>query len=66
VPPHAEALAYFAVTGTPNGGHNDISIKNDFFVLLDAHVLESAPPDTSAPAESVEPNPEKGDDDKSP
>ena len=39
VPPHAEAPAYFAVTGTPNGGRNDISIKNDFYVILDAHTL---------------------------
>lgn len=42
VPPHAEAPAYFAVTGTPNGGRNDISIKNDFFVILNAHTV--APP----------------------
>ena len=40
VPPHADAPAYFAVTGTPNGGRNDISIKNDFFVLLNAHAVE--------------------------
>jgi hypothetical protein len=39
VPPHAEAPAYFAVTGTPNGGRNDISIKNDFYVILDAHTI---------------------------
>jgi hypothetical protein len=45
VPPHAEAPAYFAVTGTPNGGRNDISIKNDFYVILDAHTVEPiAPP----------------------
>jgi len=40
VPPHAEAPAYFAVTGTPNGGRNDISIENDFLVLLNAHPVE--------------------------
>ena len=39
VPPHAEAPAYFAVTGTPNGGRNDISIKNDFYIILDAHTV---------------------------
>ena len=66
VPPHAEAPAYFAVTGTPNGGRNDIAIKNDFYVLLDARVLESTPPLKSAPAESVKSNSEKGDDAKSP
>ena len=40
VPPHAECPAYFAVTGTPNGGRNDISIKNDFYVLLNARPVE--------------------------
>lgn len=43
VPPHTEAPAYFAVTGTPDGGRNDISIKNDFYVILDAHTTEPAP-----------------------
>jgi hypothetical protein len=57
VPPHAESPAYFAVTGTPNGGRNDMSIKNDFFVILDAHTIDPAPPDISAPAESTEPKP---------
>jgi hypothetical protein len=55
VPPHAEAPAYFAVTGTPNGGRNDIAIKNDFFVILDAHTIGSAPPITPVPVESVAP-----------
>jgi hypothetical protein len=34
MPPSSETPAYFAVTGTPNGGRNDISIKNEFTVLL--------------------------------
>ena len=55
VPPHAEAPAYFAVTGTPNGGRNDLSIKNDFFVILDAHTIGSALPITPVPVESVAP-----------
>ena len=50
VPPHAEAPAYFAVTGTPNGGRNDMSIKNDFFVILDAQTIDPIPPVISAPA----------------
>jgi len=66
VPPHVETPAYFAVTGTPNGGRNDMSIKNDFFVILDAHTIEPAPPVTPAPAETAEPNPNDYDDDKSP
>jgi hypothetical protein len=59
VPPHAEAPAYFAVTGTPNGGRNDISIKNDFYVILNAHTIApmddliatspAPPPITNAP-----------------
>jgi hypothetical protein len=44
VPPHAEAPAYFTITGTPNGGRNDVSIKNDFYVILDAHTVEPAAP----------------------
>ena len=55
VPPHAEAPAYFAVTGTPNGGRNDIAIQNDFFVILDAHTIGSALPITPVPVESVAP-----------
>jgi len=63
VPPHAEAPAYFAVTGTPNGGRNDMSIKNDFFVILDAQTIDPPPPVISvpasapAPATAVEPKP---------
>lgn len=40
VPPRGELPAYFAVTGTPNGGRNDISLKNDFFVILEARPVE--------------------------
>lgn len=41
IPPNAESPAYFAVTGTPNGGRNDISLKNDFYVILDAEPAET-------------------------
>lgn len=34
IPARSEAPAYFAVTGTPNGGRNDLSLKNEFSVLL--------------------------------
>ena len=34
MPPKSDTPAYFAVTGTPNGGRNDVSTKNDFTVLL--------------------------------
>jgi hypothetical protein len=43
IPPNGEAPAYFAVTGTPNGGRNDLSLKNDFTVLLD-RIETNAPP----------------------
>lgn len=63
VPPCVEAPAYFAVTGTPNGGRNDISIKNDFYVILDAHTVApvsdpvppfATPPDSSSPTPSAD------------
>jgi hypothetical protein len=44
IPPKSETPAYFAVTGTPNGGRNDISLKNDFVVVLEAARLESPKP----------------------
>ena len=31
--------SYFAVTGTPQGGRNEIALKNDFFVILEARPL---------------------------
>ena len=34
MPPKSDTPAYFAITGTPTGGRNDVSIKNDFSVLL--------------------------------
>jgi len=40
IPPNGDVPAYFAVTGTPNGGHNEISLKNDFFVILEAKPAE--------------------------
>jgi hypothetical protein len=42
IPAKGEAPAYFAITGTPNGGRNDISLKNEFVVVLDA--ISSGPP----------------------
>jgi hypothetical protein len=34
VPPLGRAVIYFAVTGTPDGGRNNISLKNPFTVLV--------------------------------
>ncbi|MCI0747747.1 MAG: TrbG/VirB9 family P-type conjugative transfer protein [Verrucomicrobia subdivision 3 bacterium] len=41
LPPHAASTVYFAITGTPNGGRNEISLKNEFSVLVSR--MPSAP-----------------------
>ncbi|HTS18516.1 MAG TPA: hypothetical protein VMP11_13160 [Verrucomicrobiae bacterium] len=51
IPPNGEVPAYFAVTGTPNGGRNDLSLKNDFIILLN-RVETNTPPPQPAPSES--------------
>jgi hypothetical protein len=42
VPPKGRSFAYFAVTGTPDGGRNDLSLKNQFTVLVNR--LSPPPP----------------------
>jgi hypothetical protein len=49
IPPKGQAPAYFAVTGTPNGGRNDLSLKNDFTVLLDRIVTNAVRERTEQP-----------------
>ena len=49
IPPKGEAPAYFAVTGTPNGGRNDLSLKNDFTVILDRIETNAPPPQPVQP-----------------
>jgi len=34
LPPHAASTVYFAITGTPDGGRNELSLKNEFTVLV--------------------------------
>jgi hypothetical protein len=34
LPPKAQGAVYFAITGTPDGGRNELSLKNEFAVLL--------------------------------
>ncbi|HWC58707.1 MAG TPA: hypothetical protein VHC44_03365 [Verrucomicrobiae bacterium] len=34
MPPKSDTPAYFAITGTPDGGRSDISVKNEFTVVL--------------------------------
>ena len=55
IPPRTEAPAYFAVTGTPNGGRNDISLKNEFIVVIDAVPVEQPKPKPP----KLEPQPEQ-------
>ncbi|HEX3627094.1 MAG TPA: hypothetical protein VH280_16920 [Verrucomicrobiae bacterium] len=55
IPPHSIAPAYFAVTGTPDGGRNDISLKNNFMVILSAWPDGPVQIGPIAPTNSVEP-----------
>jgi hypothetical protein len=34
VPPKGQSIVYFAVSGTPDGGRNELSLRNGFTVLL--------------------------------
>ncbi len=34
LPPRAASMVYFAITGTPDGGRNELSLKNEFTVLV--------------------------------
>jgi len=34
VAPKSQSIVYFAVTGTPDGGRNELSLKNAFTILL--------------------------------
>ena len=34
VPPKGRSIVYFAITGTPDGGRNELSLKNQFTVLV--------------------------------
>ena len=34
LPAHSSSTVYFAITGTPDGGRNELSLKNEFTVLV--------------------------------
>jgi hypothetical protein len=56
LPACATSTVYFAVTGTPDGGRNELSLKNDFTVLVTR--TSPLPPEgisTNAPAKIVQP-----------
>jgi hypothetical protein len=50
LPPNAASTVYFAITGTPDGGRNELSLKNEFAVLM-SRVIPQPPstPNTNAP-----------------
>ena len=54
LPPNAASIVYFAITGTPDGGRNELSVKNEFTVLVTR--LSPPPPVvavTNAPVQPV-------------
>ena len=56
LPPCAASTVYFGITGTPDGGRNELSLKNEFTVL----VTRTSPPPpvavvTNAPVVPVKP-----------
>lgn len=55
LPACATSTVYFAVTGTPDGGRNELSLKNDFTVLV-TRTSPSPPEDvsTNAPEKPVQ------------
>jgi hypothetical protein len=56
LPPSAASTVYFAITGTPDGGRNELSLKNDFTVLVTR--LSPQPPVvavTNAPVINLKP-----------
>ena len=59
VPPRGQSTVYFAVTGTPDGGRNNLSLKNQFTVLVNRLSPLPPPPPfvttTNAPVQPIRP-----------
>ncbi|HYA78978.1 MAG TPA: hypothetical protein VED19_00545, partial [Candidatus Nitrosopolaris sp.] len=59
VPPKGQSIVYFAVTGTPDGGRNNLSLKNQFTVLVNRLSPLPPPPPvvttTNAPVQPIRP-----------
>ncbi|MGD0061180.1 MAG: hypothetical protein ABSD58_17350 [Verrucomicrobiia bacterium] len=51
LPAHSESTVYFAITGTPDGGRNELSLKNEFTVLV-TRVGPQPPAVATAPHEA--------------
>lgn len=56
LPPKSAGTVYFAITGTPDGGRNELSLKNEFTVLVTRIALEPPPLPLAAPATNSTPN----------
>ena len=54
LPPHAASTVYFAITGTPDGGRNELSLKNEFSVLVGRL---ASPANSAATGQTIEPSP---------
>jgi len=63
LPVNAVSTVYFAITGTPDGGRNELSLKNDFTVLVTrlksqpppATISTNSPPTSSTTTETAPP-----------
>lgn len=47
VKPKGESVVYFAVTGTPDGGRNELSLKNSFTVLVTRRSVPTVTPESA-------------------
>jgi hypothetical protein len=52
MPPKSDSPAYFAITGTADGGRNELSLKNEFTVLLTPGATEKREDDNDLPRSS--------------
>jgi hypothetical protein len=60
VPPKGRSVVYFAITGTPDGGRNELSLLNEFTVLVN-RLSPPPPPPTAVTNTPVHPiRPPKG------
>ena len=57
LPPRAASTVYFAITGTPDGGRNELSLKNDFNVLMSRLPYPPTSPTTTATTPPPPPSP---------
>jgi hypothetical protein len=57
LPPKSASTVYFAITGTPDGGRNELSLKNEFSVLVTRIALPPSLPtiNTNIPSTTEEP-----------